>query len=100
MATWKVKITDEAARLFEGKTLTIEDRVIIQQWAKLVQTRGPEALLERPGMWADHALYGEWKDHRASSFSHLGRIIYKVEERVVTVIVVRITHDHDYKKEK
>jgi transcriptional regulator with XRE-family HTH domain len=42
-------------------------------------------------MWADHPLYGDWRGHRASSFSHSGRIIYKVEEHVITVTVVRIT---------
>lgn len=99
-ATWKVKITDEAAKVFESNTLTAEDKIVIQKWAELAQARGPDALLERPGMWADHPLYGEWRGHRASSFSHSGRIIYKVEEKVVTVMVVRITHDHDYKKDK
>ena len=98
--TWKVKISDEAARIFESNALTTEDKVIIQKWAELVRARGPDALLERPGMWADHPLYGEWRGHRASSFSHAGRIIYRVEENVVTVVVVRITHDHNYKKEK
>ena len=100
MAKWQVHITDEASKVFEGKTLTTDDKIVIQKWAEFMRDHGPEALSERPGMWADHALYGEWRGHRASSFSHSGRIIYKIEERVVTVAVVRITTDHDYRRKK
>jgi mRNA-degrading endonuclease YafQ of YafQ-DinJ toxin-antitoxin module len=100
MAKWKVHITDEASKVFESKALTTDDKIVIQKWAELVRDRGPEALTERPGMWADHPLRGEWRGHRASSFSHSGRIIYKVEDKVVTVSVVRITTDHDYRRKK
>ena len=100
MAKWQVRITDEASKMFTSKALTTDDKIVIQKWAELVRDQGPEALTERPGMWADHALYGEWRGHRASSFSHSGRIIYKVEERVVTVSVVRITTNHDYRRKK
>jgi len=100
MAKWKVHITEEAAKVFESKALTTADKIVIQKWAELVRDKGPSALAERPGMWADHPLYGEWRGHRASSFSHSGRIIYKVEEQVVTVAVVRITAEHDYRRKK
>ena len=100
MAKWNVHITDEASKVFESKALTTDDRIVIQKWAELVRDHGPEALTKRPGMWADHALYGEWRGHRASSFSHSGRIIYKVEDQVVTVSVVRVTTDHDYRRKK
>jgi mRNA-degrading endonuclease YafQ of YafQ-DinJ toxin-antitoxin module len=100
MAKWVVQVTVEAADVLEGKALSKDDRIVIQTWAQLVRDRGPEALTERPGMWADHPLYGEWRGHRASSFSHSGRIIYKVEEQVVTVTVVRLTADHDYRRKK
>ena len=100
MPKWTVNVTDEAAKVFESKTLTTADRIVIQKWAELVRDQGPEALAMRPGMWADHALYGEWRGYRASSFSHSGRIIYKVQEKVVTVSVVRITTDHDYARKK
>lgn len=100
MAKWKVHITDEAAKVFESKALTTDDKIVIQKWAELVRDQGPEALAKRPGMWADHPLYGEWRGHRASSFSNSGRIIYKIEGQVVTVSVVRITTDHDYRRKK
>jgi mRNA-degrading endonuclease YafQ of YafQ-DinJ toxin-antitoxin module len=100
MAKWQVRITDEASNVFASKALTTDDKIVIQKWAELVRDHGPEAITERPGMWADHPLYGEWRGHRASSFSNSGRIIYKVEERVVTVSVVCITTDHDYRRKK
>lgn len=95
---WKVKITDEAAQVFESDELTEDDKIVIQKWAETVVKHGPEALQMQPSVWGDHSLYDEWKGHRASSFSYKGRIIYKVEDKVITVIVVRITSDHDYKK--
>lgn len=95
---WKVKITNEAAKVFESDTLTDEDRIVIQKWAETIVKYGPEILQKKPSLWRDHALYDDWKGHRASSFSYKGRIIYKVEDKIITVIVVRITSTHDYKK--
>ncbi|MEO6775976.1 MAG: hypothetical protein ABI467_23650 [Kofleriaceae bacterium] len=100
MAKWKVHIAEEASKMFQDNALTTDDRIVIQKWAELVRDHGPEALSERPGMWADHPLYGEWRGHHASSFSNSGRIIYKIEEQVVTVAVVRITPDHNYRSKK
>src|SRR5947209_5775146 len=97
---WLVKIEDEASKVFEGDYLTKDDKIVIQIWAHTVAEHGPEELLRKPSIWADHPLHGQWQGHRASSFSHKGRIIYKVEERVVTVVVVRITTEHDYKKKR
>lgn len=95
---WQVKIEDEASRIFQSKQLSKEDREVIHQWAKEVTAHGPQVLLKKPDIWADHPLSGKWEGHRASSFSYRGRIIYKVEDQVVTVTVVRISPDHDYKK--
>ena len=97
---WKVQIEDEASTVFSGKHLTPEDKEVIQIWAKFVKKNGPEALQTRPGMWADHALYGDRRGERASSFSNQGRIVYRVDEANRMVIVIKITHDHDYKKGK
>lgn len=95
---WKVKITDEAAQIFESDLLSDEDKIVIRKWAETVARYGPRGLGKNPSVWADHELYDDWKGYRASSFSYAGRIIYKVEDRIVTVIVVRITKSHDYKK--
>ena len=97
---WQVKIEDDAAEIFEGGGLTEEDKLVIQTWAQTVVEHGPDELQKKPSVWADHPLYGEWAGHRSSSFSYSGRIIYKVKGQIVTVIVVKITTDHDYKKKK
>ena len=97
---WKVKIENEASEVFSGKELTQEDKEVIQTWAKFVKKNGPAALQNRPGMWADHSLYGDRIGERASSFSNRGRIIYRVNEESKMVIVTKITHDHNYKKGK
>jgi mRNA-degrading endonuclease RelE of RelBE toxin-antitoxin system len=98
--TWKVQIEDEAAKIFIGTDLSQEDKEVIQSWALLVKEHGPDKLQSRPGMWADHALYGDRKGERASSFSNRGRIIYRIDEKNKTVVVTKITHEHDYKKGK
>ena len=95
---WKVIITDEAAEIFKAEILSADDLEIIRTWAKTGVKYGPEKLQEQPHKWADHPLFGEWAEHRSSSFSYEGRIIYKVQAHVVTVKVVRITADHDYRK--
>lgn len=95
---WLVKIEDGAAKVFESDGLTDDDRVVVQNWAKTVIKHGPNELKKYPSIWADHALYGKWRDYRSSSFSYSGRIIYRVKGDVITVVVVRITKDHDYKK--
>ena len=97
---WQVKIEDEAAKIFESDELSEDDKAIIQTWAQTVADHGPYELQKKPSVWADHALSGQWQGYRASSFGYKGRIIYKVEDKVITVIVVRITTDHNYRKEK
>lgn len=97
---WQVKITSEAAEAFKTDELTDDDKVVIRKWAQTIIEHGPEELQKTPGVWADHPLYGEWKGHRSSSFSYRGRIIYRVEEKIVTAVVVKITTKHDYKKDQ
>lgn len=97
---WKVQIEDATSTIFSGTDLTQEDKEVIQIWGKFVKKNGPDALQTRPGMWADHALYGDRRGERASSFSNRGRIVYKIDEENRMLIVKKITHDHDYKKGK
>ena len=94
---WKVRIEDKAAKIFSSNALSEDDRRVIYEWAKLVRDHGPNELHKQPSVWADHELYDDWEGYRASSFSYKGRIIYKVENKIVTVTVVRITPDHNYK---
>jgi mRNA-degrading endonuclease YafQ of YafQ-DinJ toxin-antitoxin module len=75
--------------------LTAEDQALIVSWVEEIQEEGIESILNSK-FWNDHALDGKWFGYRSSSFSRLGRIIYKVKDEVVQVVVVRITSEHDY----
>lgn len=99
---WTVVWTNEVdLRLeadFKSGRLNKEDIRLLKRWRAKVEEGGPESL-RKTTYWGDHALYGEWWGYRSSCFSHRGRIIYKVINDRVEVIVVRITPDHNYKKE-
>jgi len=99
---WFVKVTAECERqldeLIRRNKFSEDDARVIRAWTQLVIEHGPEILKTQPSVWADHALEGEWEGHRASSYSYSGRIIYSVHEKIVTVKVVRITPDHNYRK--
>lgn len=101
---WEVKVTSRAgqdiAQMVKDGTLTEEDQIIIRQWGQSIIDFGPELLRVRGSVWRDHELSGEWVGHRSSSFSNRGRIIYRIEDKVVRVLVVRVTATHDYEKEK
>ncbi|MGH7377044.1 MAG: type II toxin-antitoxin system mRNA interferase toxin, RelE/StbE family, partial [Candidatus Methylomirabilales bacterium] len=45
----------------------------------------------------DEALRGQWENHRSSRLGLQYRVIYRVEERQVQVLVVEITA-HDYRR--
>ncbi len=84
-------------RLIKEGLLTRDDNKIILKWIEIIETRGPDALFES-SFWHDHALYDDWSGHRSSSFSKVGRIIYKIVDQKLIVSVVKITTDHNYKR--
>lgn len=94
---WQVKVAKEAETVLKSGVLSDDDMRIIHAWTLEVMIHGPDILLNKPNVWADHELSGKWKGYRSSRYSYSGRIIYKIEKKVVTVVVVRITPDHDYK---
>lgn len=99
---WKVLFTEKCEKeirdLLKNGDLTEDDRRVIGIWIKQVKKHGPDSLRDgkNASNWNDHDLDRKWKGHRASSYSFSGRIIYKVENDVITVTVVRLSHDHDY----
>ena len=97
---WKVLFTEkcekEIRQLDREGFLSEDDKRVISIWIKQVKKHGPDSLREMASNWNDHPLDRKWFGHRASNFSYSGRIIYKVENKKITVKVVRLTHDHDY----
>ena len=95
---WSVLIENGASTVFGGSDLTKEDKEVIQIWAQFVKKNGPLNYKLGPVCgWTTHFTEIE-KGERASSFSNRGRIVYKIDEENRTVIVTKITHEHDYKK--
>ncbi len=100
---WKVLFTVSAEKdvnaLLNSGRLSDADREVIATWIKQIQEFGPDSLRTGSNFWHDHGLFGEWRGRRASAYSFSGRIIYKIEEKKVVVLVVKVIADHDYSKE-
>ena len=99
---WKVEFETpeteaEASKMIQKGLLTTEDRRVISAWVRQMALQGPESI-QKDKKWADHPLEDEWKGYRSSAFSNKGRIIYRVEEKTIKVLVERVTVTHDYRR--
>ena len=65
-----------------------------ENWKDIVQLSGPEGLrLIR--VFNDELLRGDWKGHRSSRRGDQCRVIYKVEnERLLVLVIELIAHDY------
>ena len=118
---WVVKeaknVGEALKKAFREAEITLEDIEVIRVWVRQVEEFGPaslcktwnlkeaqapsETVLSREGsdvnFWNDHDLTSEWAGHRSSSFSKMGRIIYKIEDEQIKIVrVVKITGTHSY----
>ena len=73
-----------------------EDIAILKAWITYVEEKGPYSL-ENDFKWDDHSLWGKWSGCRSSCISNSGRIIYKIIDDQVIVMVLRVTNKHDYR---
>ena len=92
------KIEAETKKLLRSKKITDEDRLVISTWIRQISEEGPESI-QTENRWDDHALTDKWKGYRSSCFSYSGRIIYKIEDKIIKILIARVTPDHDYKKD-
>ena len=99
---WLVKFTVKAEKeireLIKSHRLSENDRQVIGSWIRLVKMHGPD-VVKNGKDWDDHPLEREWSGFRSSAYSYAGRIVYKVIGDKIIVVVVRITPDHDYRKD-
>ena len=99
---WKVFFTAEAEKdikdQYKKGLLTEEDREVIATWIKQIQEFGPDSLRRGTNFWHDHDLIDNWSGYKSSAFSYRGRIIYKVENKNIIVVVAKVTTEHNYKK--
>jgi addiction module RelE/StbE family toxin len=68
-----------------------------EKWKDIVRISGPAGLRLIKG-FHDERLHGEGKGHRSSRLNTQYRVIYKVEEQRVLVVVMDITA-HDYRRQ-
>ena len=97
---WKVLFSTQAEKevkaLIKKGKLTPEDQEVIATWIKQIKEFGPDSLTVGSNFWYDHELFDNWKGHRSSAFSFKGRLIYKIKNKQIIVLVVKVTTDHDY----
>ena len=67
-----------------------------EKWKDIVQLSGPSGLRFIGGVH-DEALRGQWKGHRSSRLGERWRVIYRVEETEVAVLVIELT-PHEYRR--
>ena len=75
--------------------LPVETLKRYEKWKDIVTISGPSGL-RLIKAFHDEALKGKWRGHRSSRLGQQYRVIYKIEERKVLVLVVDITA-HDYR---
>ena len=97
---WSVILTNEAEKELRSGLkhghFSQEDIMILKAWTLFIEYYGPLAL-ERDYKWDDHPLWGKWHGCRSSCISNSGRIIYKVIEHEIVILVLRVTNSHNYK---
>jgi mRNA-degrading endonuclease YafQ of YafQ-DinJ toxin-antitoxin module len=68
-----------------------------EKWKDIVRVSGPEGLRLING-FHDERLQGEWEGHRSSRLNAQCRVIYKVKEHIIQVVVMDVTA-HDYRRQ-
>jgi mRNA-degrading endonuclease YafQ of YafQ-DinJ toxin-antitoxin module len=97
---WKVDyeshIKVELKKQLANGTLTKDDLQALTKWVDEIESYGLDHV--QTDYWNDHPLEAEWTGFRSASFSLRGRVIYRVENRRLIVMVVRVTATHNYRK--
>jgi mRNA-degrading endonuclease YafQ of YafQ-DinJ toxin-antitoxin module len=97
---WKVgyesHIKAEIKNQLSNGTLTKDDLQALAKWVNEIESYGLDHV--QTDYWNDHPLEAEWTGLRSASFSLRGRVIYRVENGRLIVMVVRVTATHNYRK--
>lgn len=94
-----VEVECEVKEMITSGELSESDSVIIATWIRQVTFYGPDSI-RGDNKWADHELSEGWEGYRSSAFSNKGRIIYKIEDKIVKIFIARITVSHNYRKKE
>ena len=97
---WKVdyepNVKGEIKSQLDSGSLTKDDLKALAKWVDEIESHGLDHV--QTDYWNDHPLEAEWTGLRSASFSLRGRIIYRVEDGRLIVMVVRVTATHNYRK--
>jgi mRNA-degrading endonuclease YafQ of YafQ-DinJ toxin-antitoxin module len=98
--TWKVnyesQVKAEIKAQLDAGTLSKDDLQALMKWVDTIESKGLDHV--QTAYWNDHPLEAEWTGLRSASFSVRGRIIYRVEDQRLIIMVVRVTATHNYRK--
>lgn len=101
MANWTVKMEVKAeadlTKLLKNKIITKADIKVLLRWVSEIEEFGPNHVAQSIE-WHDHELGREWSGYRSSAFSHSGRVIYRIINKQIIVLVAKVSADHNYKK--
>ena len=97
---WKVdyeaNVKVEIKTQLDDGVLTMDDLKALAKWVDEIESHGLDHV--QTDYWNDHPLEAEWTGLRSASFSLRGRIIYRVEDGRLVIMVVRVTATHNYRK--
>ncbi len=91
---WEVYEHRRAAKRLDRLPKDILKRY--EKWKDIVRMSGPPGLRLIKG-FHDESLHGKWQGHRASRLGDQYRVLYRVEEQKILVLVIDITA-HDYRR--
>jgi addiction module RelE/StbE family toxin len=92
---WEVYEHRRASKRLDRLPLELLKRY--EKWKDIVRISGPAGLRLIKG-FHDENLQGEWRGHRSSRLNAQYRVIYKVEEQRIVVLVMDVTA-HDYRRQ-
>lgn len=91
---WEIFEHKRVGRSLKGATTEVLKRY--EKWKDIVAISGPQGLRQIKGL-RDEALSGEWKGYRSSRLNLQYRVIYKVQNNEILVLVENVT-THDYRR--
>ena len=91
---WKIYEHKNAIKQLDSLPAEILKRY--EKWKDIVVISGPNGLKQIKG-FNDECLKGKWKGYRSSRLNIQYRVIYKIENELFFVQVVKVTA-HDYRR--
>lgn len=93
---WKVYEHNRVEKQLKSCPITVLKKY--EKWKDVVIISGQQGLALIKG-FADEALTGEWNGYRSSRLNQQYRVIYKINNDEVYVLVEQIS-PHDYRRKK